>query len=47
MNIEILAVTPDAEKIIETAGRTCYKSGDKMTEGTSADFIRRLIRARK
>ena len=24
--IELLSVTPDAEKLIELAGRTCYKS---------------------
>jgi thymidylate synthase (FAD) len=45
MKVELLAVTPDAEKLVEEAGRTCYQSKDKMREGTSADFIKRLIRA--
>lgn len=33
-------VTP----LIEQAGRTCYKSEDKITEGTAPEFIERLIR---
>ena len=45
MEIEILAVTPDAEKIIERAGRTCYKSYDRITEDSSGKFIRKLIKA--
>lgn len=28
---------------IEIAGRTCYQSEDKMTEGSAEDFIRRII----
>lgn len=29
---------------IEIAGRTCYQSEDKMTEGSAEDFIRRIIK---
>ena len=29
---------------IERVGRTCYKSEDKMTEFSAADFVRRLIK---
>ena len=29
---------------IETAGRTCYQSEDKMTAGSAEDFIRRIIK---
>ncbi len=45
MKVEILAVTPDAEKVIEEAGRTCYKSSHKMREGSETEFIKRLIKA--
>jgi len=33
-----------AEALIEYAGRTCYKSGDKIAEGTASEFIQRLIK---
>lgn len=33
-----------ALKTIEIAGRTCYQSGDKMTDGSAEDFIRRIIK---
>lgn len=29
---------------IEIAGRTCYQSEDKMTQGSAEDFIRRIIK---
>ena len=32
MDIELIAITPDAEKVIETAGRTAYQSMDKRTD---------------
>ncbi|OUN08370.1 thymidylate synthase (FAD) [Flavonifractor sp. An92] len=32
-----------ALKTIEIAGRTCYQSGDKMTDGSAEDFIRRIV----
>lgn len=38
---------PDAEdmlKNIEVAGRTCYKSEDKITSDSSGDFVRRLVK---
>ncbi len=31
--------TPDLELIIEEAGRTCYRSTDKICEGSAADII--------
>ena len=43
MKIELLAITPDAEQLIEAAGRTCYKSGDKAQPGAAGNFIARLI----
>jgi thymidylate synthase (FAD) len=39
---EILSHTPDLEKVIEMAGRTCYKSEDKITEDSANGFIERI-----
>ncbi len=44
MKIELLCVTPDAERLVEAAGRTCYDTGDRAGDDTSARFIRMLIR---
>ena len=43
-SFEILAATPNLEQIIELAGRTCYKSEDKITD-TSADAFVAKIRS--
>lgn len=32
-------------KMIEIAGRTCYKSEDKMTEDSASDFVQRMIKS--
>lgn len=45
MQIELLAITPDAEKLIEDAGRTCYMSFDKKTDGSEKRFIQGLVKA--
>ncbi len=45
MKIEILSITPNAEKIIEEAGRTCYKSSDRINPASSGSFIKKLVRA--
>lgn len=45
MEVEILTVTPDAEKLIEEAGRTCYQSRNRTQDGTKSEFIKRLIKA--
>lgn len=42
--IELLAITPNAERLIEEAGRTCYLSFDKMTEDSSKRFIRMVVK---
>lgn len=34
----------EALKLIEKAGRTCYKSEDKADENSAAEFVRRLIK---
>jgi thymidylate synthase (FAD) len=36
-------VTPNAERTIEEAGRTCYKSEDKISEESSARFIKQIL----
>lgn len=43
--VELINPVPyeTALNTIEIAGRTCYQSEDKMTEGTAEDFIRRII----
>ena len=43
MEIELLSITPDSEKLIERAGRTCYDTTDKTTDESAADFIKMLI----
>lgn len=42
-SVTLLWITPDAEKQIEAAGRTAYKSEDKITEDSAPKFIRKII----
>ena len=44
VEVELIAITPDPEKVIEEAGRTCYVSFDKMDDTSEKDFIRRLLK---
>jgi len=44
LKVTLLAITPDAEKLIEEAGRTCYLSFDKIGANSASDFIHRLIK---
>jgi len=46
MNVELLAITPDAERLIEEAGRTAYLSFSKKGEGSDKKFIRMLLKNR-
>jgi thymidylate synthase (FAD) len=46
MKVELLAITPDAEKLIEQAGRTAYLSFGKRGEGSEKKFIRMLLKNR-
>jgi thymidylate synthase (FAD) len=39
--------TPDPEKVIERAGRVCYKSEDKITEDSHVAFIRMIMDPKK
>jgi thymidylate synthase (FAD) len=43
VEVELLAVTPDAEKLIERAGRTCYMSQDRISGKSASKFLRALI----
>ena len=43
--VELLSITPHAEKLIETAGRTSYLSFDKQGEDTEKRFIKMLIKS--
>lgn len=44
MKVEFLTITPDAEKIIEEAGRTSYLSFDKEGEDSARKLIKFLIK---
>ena len=41
---EILFISPKPLEMIEVAGRTCYKSEDKITEGSAEKFVRMIIK---
>jgi thymidylate synthase (FAD) len=45
LKVELLAVTPDAEKLIEQAGRTCYLSFGKIDPQSHEKFIRMIIKS--
>ena len=42
--VELLSITPNAEKLIEAAGRTSYLSFPKQKENSEKTFIRMLIK---
>jgi len=42
--VQLLSITPNSEKLIEEAGRTCYLSLDKIAEGTERNFIKNCIK---
>jgi thymidylate synthase (FAD) len=46
MKVELLAITPGAEKLIESAGRTAYLSFGRRGEGSERRFIRMLLKNR-
>jgi thymidylate synthase (FAD) len=41
-SVELLWITPEAEAQIEVAGRTCYKSEDKITEDSARAFAEKM-----
>lgn len=44
MQVELIAITPNAEKVIEEAGRTCYLSFDSAGADSEKRFIRMLLK---
>jgi thymidylate synthase (FAD) len=44
IEVTLLAITPDSERLIESAGRTCYLSFDREGHGTEVKFIRSLVK---
>ena len=42
---ELLWITPNAEQVIEAAGRTCYKSESKITPDSAARFIAMILKS--
>jgi thymidylate synthase (FAD) len=44
MNIKLLSITPNIETVIEEAGRTCYQSYNKISEGSAERFIKMIIK---
>ncbi len=44
LTVECIAVTPQAEKVIEQAGRTCYLSFERIGANSQEEFIGRLIK---
>ena len=44
LGVELIAVTPDAERVIEQAGRTCYLSFDRVGAHTQEEFVQRLLK---
>src|SRR3990167_1711047 len=44
MIVNLLALTPNAEKLIEYAARICYHSQDKITEKSYKTFIPKILK---
>lgn len=44
LEVELVAITPDPQRVIEQAGRTCYLSFDRIEDDSHEGFIRRLIK---
>lgn len=44
LEVELIAMTPEPQRVIEQAGRTCYLSFDRIEADSHEDFIRRLIK---
>jgi thymidylate synthase (FAD) len=44
LEVELLQITPDAEKVIEQAGRTCYLSFENIGANSQTEFIQRLLK---
>ena len=45
MKIELISITPNAERVIEEAGRTCYKSKRSEDPVKTANFIKSIVKS--
>lgn len=45
MKVELLSITPNAEKLIESAGRVAYLSFKKQRRGSEEKFIKMIIKS--
>jgi len=45
MRVELLVITPNAERLIERAARVCYQSSSKAGPGSQKKLIRKLIQS--
>ena len=43
MKVELIAITPDPERVIEIAARTCYQSEDKMVPEKLGELLPKLL----
>jgi thymidylate synthase (FAD) len=43
MKVELIAVTPRSEAVIERAARVCYQSQDRITDGSAVVFLPKLL----
>ncbi|KKL74939.1 hypothetical protein LCGC14_2059890 [marine sediment metagenome] len=43
-SVKLVYITPNAEQLIEKAGRTCYKSESKITIKSSENFIKMIVK---
>lgn len=41
-SVELLAITQDSARLIELAGRTCYKSEDRITDDSADRFVKMI-----
>lgn len=44
IEIDLITITPEPDKVIEQAGRTCYLSFDKIDDSSSDEFVSRLLK---
>ena len=45
MKVELIAITPDPERVIEAAARTCYQSRDRMDTDEAGSLLPKLLAA--
>ena len=45
MQVDLMAITPEAERVIERAARVCYQSEDGVREGSAAVLLAKLLKA--